>query len=58
MIRLRYIRGFMMDGNFTAVHQRQKRPEDDVDLADGHGFLVKNEPYKEHLKVAKEYKEV
>lgn len=48
----------MMDGNFTAVHQRQKRPEDDVDLADGHGFLVKNEPYKEHLKVAKEYKEV
>jgi hypothetical protein len=46
------------DGNFTAVHQKQKRPDDDVHLADGNGHVVKDEPYKKYLKVAKEYKEV
>jgi len=56
--RIKYIRGFVKDGNFTAVHQKQKRPDDDVHLADGNGHVVKDEPYKKHLKVAKEYKEV
>jgi hypothetical protein len=52
------MRGFVKDGNFTAVHQKQRNPEDDVHLADGHGFMVQTGPYQEHLKVAKEYKEV
>jgi hypothetical protein len=53
-----YTRGFVMDGNFTAVHQKQKRPEDDVWLVDGEGFMVGRHPYVEHLKTAKVYKEV
>lgn len=53
-----YTRGFVKDGNFTAVHQVQKRPEDDVWMADGTGFMVGRERYQAHLKVAKEYKEV
>jgi hypothetical protein len=53
-----YTRGFVKDGNFTAVHQVQKRPEDDVWIADGTGFIVSRERYQAHLKVAKEYKEV
>jgi hypothetical protein len=47
-----------MDGNFTAVHQKQRRPEDDTWLVDGEGFMVSRHPYVEHLKTAKVYKEV
>jgi len=35
-----------------------KRPEDDVNLSLGLGFMVDPGPYKEHLKVAIEIKEV
>lgn len=35
-----------------------KNPGDDVALSDGHGFMVTDSPYKEHLKVAKDVKEV
>ena len=35
-----------------------KRPEDDVHLTDGNSFMVSAGSYKEHLKVAKEIKEV
>jgi hypothetical protein len=35
-----------------------KRPEDDVPLSMGCGFMVDTLPYKEHLKVAVEIKEV
>lgn len=42
----------IMDGNFTAQHRKMKNPEDDVRFADGHGFMVEDAPYREHLKTA------
>lgn len=44
-----------MDGNFSAQHQRMKKPEDDVRLADGHGYMVTDAPYKVHLRSAKTF---
>jgi len=35
-----------------------KNPDDDVDISNGHGFLVTRWLYEEHLSVAKELKEV
>ena len=48
----------IMDGNFSAVHQQMKNPEDDVRFADGHSFMVTNGPYKEHLRTAVSHKQV
>ena len=48
----------VMDGNFTAEHLKIKKPEDNVWLADGHGFLVTESRYKKHLTVAKGQKKV
>jgi hypothetical protein len=48
----------VQDGNFSAEHLKMRRPEDDVALADGTGFMVGDVDYKAHLKVAKEVKEV
>ncbi len=42
----------IMDGNFGAQHMRMKNPEDDVRFADGHGYMVTDEPYKNHLTTA------
>ena len=47
-----------MDGNFSAEHMKMRNPEDDVELTDGHGFMVGDKRYKEHLKNAVEDKEV
>ena len=47
-----------MDGNFTADHQRMRRPREDVPLASGTGHLVATEPYKAHLKTALATREV
>jgi hypothetical protein len=49
---------FVIDGNFTAVHLRQKHPENDVFLSDGTSYMTCREPYQEHLKIAKDRKEV
>lgn len=49
---------FAVDGNFTAVHDRQKRPEDDVFLSEGTSFMTEQGPFWEHLKVALETYEV
>ncbi|PIL25434.1 hypothetical protein GSI_13324 [Ganoderma sinense ZZ0214-1] len=54
----KYTRSVVMDGNFSTQHRKMCRPEDDVALADGHAFMVEDTPYKEHLKTAKEYKEL
>jgi hypothetical protein len=53
-----YAHGFIQDSNFTAVHQIQKRLEDDVWMVNGMGFVLSREQYQAYLKVAKEYKEV
>jgi hypothetical protein len=45
-----------VDGNFSAVHQRQKN--EDVWFNDGKGFLVEEAPYLQHLRSATVIKEV
>ena len=52
-----YTRSYTVDGNFTASHQRQKCPEDDVPLTNGHAFTTESMRYKEHLRIAKESKQ-
>jgi hypothetical protein len=53
-----YSRGFVLDGNFTCNHKVQRRPEDDVWLKNGEGYMVERERYAKHLATAKETKEV
>lgn len=48
----------MIDGNFTADQLAMRRPDDDVHLTDGTGFMTQDERYQSHLKVAIEIKEV
>ena len=47
-----------MDGNFTAQHMNMKKPENDVSLSDGLGYMVENLPYQAHITMASETKEV
>lgn len=39
----------IVDGNMKLVHLWNRRPDDDVSLSDGELFMVKCEPYAEHL---------
>lgn len=50
--RYKHMGSYIMDGNFSAQHMQMKKPLDDVHLADGHGFMVTDGPYKNHLKTA------
>ncbi|KAG2058799.1 hypothetical protein BDR06DRAFT_968296 [Suillus hirtellus] len=43
-----------MDGNFKAEHLHLVHPGDEVSLMDGHGFMVGDALYKEHLAVAQD----
>ena len=52
------MRSFVVDGNFTADHIKQKRPQDDVWLSDGEGIMTAREPYATHVKTAKIIKDV
>lgn len=52
------MRSFVSDGNFTADHLRQKRPEDDVWLTSGEGVMAERTAYAAHLGIAKETTEV
>jgi hypothetical protein len=52
------MRGFMFDGNFTAEQLKMRNPEDDVHLTDGDAFFTTRKPYYDHLKVAREIREV
>ena len=54
----KYTRGFVADGNFTAAHQKQARPEDDVWLKDGDSFMTRRGPYLSHLRDAIEDNDV
>jgi hypothetical protein len=53
-----YMRGFVMDGNFSAEHMAMRKPDDDVFLSDGTAFMVGTKDYKAHLAQATEYKYV
>ena len=54
----KYTRGFVADGNFTAAHQKQLRPEDDVWLKHGESFMTQRGPYLNHLRDAIEDNDV
>ena len=43
-----------MDGNFHANHIKMLRPDLDVALTDGLGFMAEDKVYKEYLSIAKE----
>jgi hypothetical protein len=58
LVRWKFTRGYVFDGNFSAEQLKMKRPEDDVHLTDGTGFLTEDARYQEHLKAAIEIKEV
>lgn len=53
-----YCRQIVYDGNFSAELYKPKRPDDDIALADGLGYLVAEKRYHEHLKEAIEIKQV
>jgi len=36
----KYTRGFVANSNFTAAHQKQAQPKDDVWLKDGDSFMT------------------
>lgn len=42
----------MVDGNFKAENLKMKKPEEDVALHDGLGYMVESQNYDQHLKVA------
>ena len=48
----------MVDGNFTAQHMKMRKPENDVPLSDGLGYMVANKPYQEHISLAANNEEV
>ncbi|KAI6009026.1 hypothetical protein EDC04DRAFT_2610752, partial [Pisolithus marmoratus] len=47
---INYTRTVVMDGNFKAEHMHERRPDDQVWLMDGRGFMVTNPPYQAYLK--------
>ncbi|KAG1732855.1 uncharacterized protein EDB91DRAFT_1238672 [Suillus paluster] len=48
---------FVVDGNFTAQHMTMKKPQLDISLSDGLGYMVKDREYQTHLSLAVESKE-
>ncbi|KAI6010214.1 hypothetical protein BKA83DRAFT_4068932, partial [Pisolithus microcarpus] len=51
------MRQYVIDGNFTAQHMKMNKPELDVALSDGKGFMVPEVPYQSHLKQSLDSKE-
>jgi hypothetical protein len=49
-------RTITVDGNFHADHIKMRRPDLDVMLSNGQGFMVEDKKYMEYLSVAKEPK--
>lgn len=47
----------MIDGNFTADHLKTRRPENDIRLTPGGGYMVEPTRYEDHLKEAIDYQE-
>ena len=43
-----------VDGNFQADHIKMRRPDLDVPLTNGLGFMTEEQRYKEYLSIAKE----
>jgi len=47
-----------VDGNFSADHVKMRKPENDVGLTNGQGYMVEETSYRKHLAVTKEVKQV
>jgi len=47
-------RTITVDGNFHADHIKMRRPDRDIMLTNGQGYMVEDEKYQEYLSVAKE----
>lgn len=52
------MRCYVVDGNFTAQHMKMNKPELDVSLSDGRGYMVSEAPYSIHLLQSLENREV
>jgi hypothetical protein len=52
------MRSFVVDGNFTADHIKQTRPNDDVWLTEGEGVMTERTSYDAHIKAAKDIPDV
>ncbi|KAG1784325.1 uncharacterized protein HD556DRAFT_1310674 [Suillus plorans] len=48
---------YVVDGNFTAQHMVMRKPQLDISLSDGLGYMVKDQEYQTHLSSAVESKE-
>ncbi|KAI6100513.1 hypothetical protein F5141DRAFT_1204836 [Pisolithus sp. B1] len=51
------MRQYVIDGNFTAQHMKMNKPELDVALSDGKGYIVSEGPYQNHLQQSLDSKE-
>ncbi|KAI6163445.1 hypothetical protein EDD17DRAFT_1756453 [Pisolithus thermaeus] len=51
------MRQYVIDGNFTAQHMKMNKPELDVALSDGKGYMVSEGPYQNHLQHSLDSKE-
>lgn len=58
IFRWLYRRSIVVDGNFSLEHMKMKKPEGDVFLNDGKGYMVEWAPYKRHLDDSIESKQV
>ncbi|KAI6008512.1 hypothetical protein EDC04DRAFT_2610915 [Pisolithus marmoratus] len=52
------MRQYVIDGNFTAQHMKMNKPELDVALSNGKGYMVAEVPYQSHLKQSLDSKEI
>jgi len=52
------MRSFVADGNFKAIHLKQKNDNTDVWLTSGEGFMTNTTRYEIHLQKAMETKTV
>ncbi|KIK71845.1 hypothetical protein PAXRUDRAFT_48138, partial [Paxillus rubicundulus Ve08.2h10] len=54
----KYSQTIIMDGNFKAEHMHDKKPDDQVFLMDGMGYMVGQKKYHDYLKAAKDAPEM
>lgn len=52
VVRWKYMRTLLADGNFKQEHLRMKYPEDDVPLSDGHGYMVGKADFDQYIEHA------
>ena len=53
-----YTQTFVMDGNFSAIHQSRENAHRDIKLSHGEFFMTEPNRYKSHLAMVQEIKEV